>query len=159
MPDAADGRFGAVASRLRRWRTGRSGSGAALGPYIRPYRRTLLGAAALSVGQTAFELAQPWPLALALDYAVGRRRLTGVLAPVGSLTPVTFALAAAVASVAIVGLGGVAGYLVEYLSGAAGERIGSDVRVGVFGRLQRLALTFHDRNRTGDLVERLTSDV
>src|SRR5438105_1428573 len=38
MPDAADGRFGAVASRLRRWRTGRSGSGAALGPYIRPYR-------------------------------------------------------------------------------------------------------------------------
>ncbi len=118
--------------------------------YLHPYRSTLLAASGCSVARTVFELAQPWPFAIALDYAVGRRRLTGVLGRVGSLSPVTFALLAAASSVLLVGGGGVAGYLVEYLSGAAGEKIGSDVRVAVFGRLQRLSLAFHDRNRTGD---------
>lgn len=127
--------------------------------YLRPYRSTLIAAGGFSVAKTAFELAQPWPFAIALDYAVGRRRLTGVLARVGSLSPVTFALVAAASSVVLVGAGGVTGYLVEYLSGAAGEKIGSDLRVAAFARLQRLSLAFHDRNRTGDLVERLTSDV
>jgi ATP-binding cassette subfamily B protein len=127
--------------------------------YLHPYRSTLIAASGCSVARTVFELAQPWPFAIALDYAVGRRRLTGVLGRVGSLSPVTFALLAAGSSVLLVGGGGVSGYLVEYLSGAAGEKIGSDLRVAVFGRLQRLSLAFHDHNRTGDLVERLTSDV
>src|SRR5205807_10391744 len=127
--------------------------------YLRPYRATLIAASGFPVARTVFELAQPWPFAIALDYAVGRRRLTGVLGRVGSLSPVTFALLAAVSSVLLVGGGGVTGYLVEYLSGATGEKIGSDLRVAAFGRLHQLSVAFHDRNRTGDLVERLTSDV
>jgi hypothetical protein len=81
--------------------------------YLHPYRSTLIAAGGFSVAKTAFELAQPWPFAIALDYAVGRRRLTGVLARAGSLSPVTFALVAAASSVVLVGAGGVKGYLVE----------------------------------------------
>ena len=121
---------------------------ATLGPFLHPYRASLLAAAGLSVLQSASELAQPWPLALAVDYAVGRPRLTGALAGLGSLSPVSFALLAAGMSVVLVGVGGLMGYLVEYLSGAAGARIGSDIRVAAFGRLQSLALPFHDRNRS-----------
>jgi ATP-binding cassette subfamily B protein len=37
--------------------------------------------------------------------------------------------------------------------------VGADIRSVAFGRLQHQSLRFHDRNRTGDLVARLTSDV
>src|SRR5438309_11011219 len=50
---------------------------ATLGPFLHAYRASLLAAAGFSVLQSASELAQPWPLALAVDYAVGRPRLTG----------------------------------------------------------------------------------
>ena len=63
----------------------------------------LLAASGCSVARTVFELAQPCPFAIALDSAVGRRRLTGVLGRVGSLSPVTFALLAAASSVRLVG--------------------------------------------------------
>ena len=106
---------------------------ATLGPFLHPYRASLLAAAGFSVLQSASELAQPWPLALAVDYAVGRPRLTGALAGLGSLSPVSFALLAAGVSVVLVGVSGLMGYLVEYLSGAVGARIGSDIRVAASG--------------------------
>src|SRR5262249_41804717 len=50
-------------------------------------------------------------------------------------------------------------YLADFTIGSTAERIGADLRAALFGRLERLSLHFHDRNRTGDLVNRLTSDV
>ena len=41
----------------------------------------------------------------------------------------------------------------------AGERIGHDVRVGLYDRLQRLSLRFHEQRQKGDLVTRVTGDV
>ena len=51
------------------------------------------------------------------------------------------------------------GYLVTYLTAATAERVGADLREAVFGRMLGLALPFHDRHRSGDLVTRLTGDV
>jgi ATP-binding cassette subfamily B protein len=69
------------------------------------------------------------------------------------------AAVAAAAGIGLVGLGALIGYLVTYLTAATAERVGADLREAVFGRMLGLALPFHDRHRSGDLVTRLTGDV
>jgi ABC-type multidrug transport system fused ATPase/permease subunit len=113
----------------------------------------------LVVVQTALGLAAPWPLKVAVDHAIGGQALPGWLAALGSFSPYALAVAAAAAGIALVVFGGVIRYVGTYLSGAASERIGADLRSAVFEHLLRLSLRFHDRHRSGDLVSRILSDV
>jgi ATP-binding cassette subfamily B protein len=127
--------------------------------FLRPYRDPLAVGTALTFAGSLLDLASPWPLKVAVDNAIGGRPLGGWLAPLDRLSPDGLAAVAALAGVTLVAAGGVIGYLTTYLLGAAAERVGADIRAAAFGRLQHLSLRFHDRNRTGDLVARLTSDV
>jgi ATP-binding cassette, subfamily B, bacterial len=131
----------------------------ALFRFLRPYRGALGVAAGLTLAETVLDLARPWPLKLAVDNAIGGQPLHGILQPLGDLSPAALAAVAAVATLALVGIGAVVGYLITYLSGAAAERVGADLREAVFSRLLHLSLPFHDRHRSGDLVTRLTGDV
>ena len=130
-----------------------------LSRFVRPYLLPLGGSTLLTLVGTLLDLARPWPLKIAVDGAIGGKQLGGVLAPLDGLAPATVAAVAAASAVALVVAGGVVDYVSEYAVGATAERIGADLRAAVFARLQRLSLRFHDRNRTGDLVNRLTSDV
>jgi ATP-binding cassette, subfamily B, bacterial len=109
--------------------------------------------------ETLLDLARPWPLKLAVDNAIGGRPLSGPLAALDQLGPAGLAAVAAAAGIGLVGLGALIGYLVTYLTAATAERVGADLREAVFGRMLGLALPFHDRHRSGDLVTRLTGDV
>jgi ATP-binding cassette, subfamily B, bacterial MsbA len=51
------------------------------------------------------------------------------------------------------------GFVQSYLLGVVGERIVAQMRAELFGRLVTLSLDFHGRNRVGELVSRLSSDV
>jgi len=124
--------------------------------FLRPYWLPLSVSAALALADTLLGLARPWPLQLAVDHAIGGRPLTG---PLQGLAPAGIAAVAAVGAVTLVGLSGITGYLTSYLTGAAAERIGADLRARVYDRLLLLSPRFHDRNRSGDLVTRLTGDV
>lgn len=141
-----------------RTRPNATGNRALLG-FLRPYRGALGVAAALTLAETMLDLARPWPLKLAVDNAIGGQPLRGVLAPLDHLGPAALAAVAAMTTLALVGIGAVVGYLITYLSGAAAERVGADLRESVFSRLLHLSLPFHDRHRSGDLVTRLTGDV
>jgi ATP-binding cassette subfamily B protein len=123
-------------------------------PYMRKEWRTLSGAGALAVGAALAELARPWPLKFVLDYivlghtgpfALGSRELF-VLAGVGGLVLAIALVSAFTENAASLWLQ------------RAGERIGHDMRVGVYDRLQRLSLRFHERRQKGDLVTRVTGD-
>jgi ATP-binding cassette, subfamily B, bacterial len=61
------------------------------------------------------------------------------------------------AAVAIVG--GLVGFADDLLAAWVGERFLLDLRVHVFGHLQRVGLHALDRRRLGDLLSRVTSDV
>jgi ATP-binding cassette, subfamily B, bacterial len=130
-----------------------------LGRYLRPHWLPLAVATGLVVLQTALELAAPWPLKVAVDHAIEGRPLPQWLAFLQPLSPHGLAIAAAAAGVALVALGSAIRYAGSYLSGAAAERIGADLRSAVFERLLRLSLRFHDRHRSGDLVARILTDV
>ncbi|WP_257954348.1 ABC transporter transmembrane domain-containing protein [Nocardioides sp. B-3] len=66
-------------------------------------------------------------------------------------------LAAAMAVVAVVDSG--LGLLGGYLSSRIGEGLIFDLRVQVFGHVQRQSLAFFTRTQTGALVSRLNNDV
>ena len=127
--------------------------------FLRPYRGALGVAAGLTLAETVLDLARPWPLKLAVDNAIGGRPLGGFLSPLDGLSPAALAGVAALLTLALVGIGALVGYLITYLSGAAAERVGADLREAVFHRMLHLSLPFHDRHRSGDLVTRLTGDV
>jgi ABC-type multidrug transport system fused ATPase/permease subunit len=127
--------------------------------FLRPYRLPLAVSAALALVDTLLGLARPWPMQLAVDHAIGRRPLHGWAQPLQGLPPAGIAAVAALGAVTLVALSGITGYLTSYLSGAAAERIGADLRARVYERLLALSPRFHDRNRSGDLVTRLTGDV
>jgi ATP-binding cassette, subfamily B, bacterial len=109
--------------------------------------------------ETLLDLARPWPLKVAVDNAIGGRPLGGPLAVLDGLSPAGLAAVAALAGIGLVGMAALVGYLVTYLTAATAERVGADLREAVFGRMLGLALPFHDRHRSGDLVTRLTGDV
>jgi ATP-binding cassette subfamily B protein len=50
-------------------------------------------------------------------------------------------------------------YVQTYLTGWVGERILADLRMKLFGHLQRLSLGYFERNRAGVIISRLTNDV
>jgi ATP-binding cassette, subfamily B, bacterial len=127
--------------------------------FLRPYRGSLSLASGLILVETWLDLARPWPLKLAVDNAIGGRPVGGLLGVLDQLGPAGLAAVAAVAGIGLVGVEALVGYLVTYLTAATAERVGADLREAVFGRMLGLALPFHDRHRSGDLVTRLTGDV
>lgn len=128
-------------------------------PATRPHVPALAGAAVLALVRAAVTLAEPWPLALAVDHAINHRPMTGVLAWLNGSSPVVLLVMGGVALVllnAAIGLLDVVGTL----SGEqAAERIGATLRQNIFDRSMSLSLRWHDGMRSGELMSRLTTDV
>ena len=59
---------------------------------------------------------------------------------------------------AVFALRGVSGYFNVYLINHCGVKVLEKVRMQVFGKLQRLPMAFHQRNREGDLLSRVMGD-
>jgi ATP-binding cassette, subfamily B, bacterial len=128
--------------------------------FLRPYRAALGVATVLAVTETVVDLARPWPLLIAVDHAIAHRPLGVVqLSRLDAAGPLALGAFAAALIVCLAVASAVIGYLSRYLTDAAAERVGADIRAELHVRILRLPLRFHDRNRTGDLTTRLTGDV
>jgi ATP-binding cassette, subfamily B, bacterial len=127
---------------------------AVLWPFIRAEWRGVLIAIGSVIAASGVALLRPWPLKFLIDDVlhVG----TQGVRPDASAAVIA-AIAAAV--VAIAALQGLFGFAETYFLSAAGQRIAFRVRSSLFAHLHRLPLAFHDRQRTGDLVTRVTGDV
>jgi ATP-binding cassette subfamily B multidrug efflux pump len=114
--------------------------------YLRPYRWWTLGAVLLLMSQSVLALIGPRLTQHALDVAVPQRDL-GLL---GLLTGLYLATL-------------LVDFVVEYggtlLTSYIGQRVMYDLRMQIFGHLQRLSIGYFDRNPVGRLMTRVTSDV
>ena len=110
------------------------------------YKYRLLLAYVCTIGVTAFALAIPRILGVAVDEVIAS----------GELSPLIF-LAALI--LVISALRGVAAYGQQYLGESLGQRVAYDIRNAFYERLQRLSFGFHDNQRSGDLMSRATADV
>jgi ABC-type multidrug transport system fused ATPase/permease subunit len=113
---------------------------------LRPYRWRVVAMFAALLLATAATLAPP-PLAkLAIDDGITP----------GDTTVLYWTVAAFLAAALI--LWG-ATFLQTYLVGWVGQRALQDLRVEVFGHLQRLSIGFYSRRQSGVLISRMTNDV
>jgi subfamily B ATP-binding cassette protein MsbA len=130
--------------------------------FLRPQRWPLVGGAVLVMAETVADLAQPWPLKVIVDGAVGHKPQHGWIAKLiggPAADPQTILIRALVATALLVGLSALFDFGSDYLMNGAGERVVVRVRAALFSHLQRLSLAFHDRQRVGDLVGRVTVDI
>ncbi len=128
-------------------------------PDVRAQWRLLSVTIAAMLGVTLVTLAQPWPLKVIVDSVLGDRAAPGWITVVtGELGHRSLLWVAAVLLVVVVVAGQVLAMATQYLSQLLGQRLVLQLRCRLWSRLQRLSLTFHDNNSTGDLIYRVTGD-
>jgi ABC-type multidrug transport system fused ATPase/permease subunit len=109
--------------------------------------------------QVGITLLRPWPLALAVDHALGGKPLSGPLGFLAGMEPARLLLLAAAATVVLTTVDGLLDMATLRTAEGAAERIGTALRATMFERAMTRSLRWHDRMRSGELVSRLTTDV
>ena len=114
--------------------------------YLRPYPASVAIAIVAIIGGAGMQLAQPYLFKVAIDRYIATRNLEGLD------TLALLYLAILVGSFA-------ADYVQTWTMQMTGQRIMFDLRMAIYGHLQRLDLKYFDRNPVGRLMTRITSDV
>src|SRR5207302_9288914 len=132
-------------------------------PLLRPFRWKLVVAVTAMVLDASINVFRPWPLKVVIDRVLSHRpsrvpflRAWLDTAPFDRLE-VLYGACAAMLLIAVT-----TGLLTYYITRSMGD-LAHDfvfaIRRDLFAHLQRLSLRFHDKQRTGDLIARLTSDI
>jgi len=74
-------------------------------------------------------------------------------------TPMAMLACAASATLAIALLQAVSSYLTAYNTVSIGQSIAHDLRRSVYAHLQRLSMSYYDRQQTGPLISTITDDI
>ena len=141
--------------------------------YLRPYRGMTVAAVALIILSSALQLVGPLAVAVAMDLFIrppeAGDRLSGVsvrvrdallargmelaeIAPQGLMVTALIYFGSLVLTFLVL-------YAEGYLMQLMGQYIMNDMRRQVFAHLQRLPISYYDRNPIGRLVTRVTTDV
>jgi ATP-binding cassette, subfamily B, multidrug efflux pump len=114
--------------------------------YTRPYRRLMYGAFGLLCVEGAIQVVGPLLTRRVIDVAVPTHNMHIV---VEATTLFVLALLTEF----------VTSYGQTWLTSLLGQRVMRDLRMEIFDHLQRLSVSFFDRNPAGRLITRVTSDV
>ncbi|MBI2367739.1 MAG: ABC transporter ATP-binding protein [Deltaproteobacteria bacterium] len=114
--------------------------------FLVPYKRIFFLAMALLPLQQALGLAQPYLMKIGIDQYIAGRDLVG-LRNVGLLF-----LAAVIGETVTL-------FSHYYLTMQVAQRCLADLRVALFSHVQKLPMSYFDRNPVGRLVTRMTTDV
>ena len=114
--------------------------------YLAPYRWVALSAVLLLLLLSLLQLAGPYLAKVAIDRYIGRGNFTG-------LTRISVIFAGILLAQFFFRV--LQTYLVQWM----GQNVMRDLRLEIFSHLQRLPLSFFDRNPVGRLMTRITTDV
>ena len=114
--------------------------------YLWPYWRQVLVALTAIVSTSVLQLTQPYLMKVAVDDYISAGNLQGL-----------WLLAVAYIGVLVASFG--LEYVQTWTLQNTGQRIMFDMRMQVFGHLQRLDVQYYDRNPVGRLMTRVTTDV
>jgi ABC-type multidrug transport system fused ATPase/permease subunit len=127
-----------------------------LSTYARPHWPAILLALLLLFSQTGLDLLSPWPMKFILDDVVSptvrdSHQLTG--------RPLWILVGVGCGLVGMAIMGGLISLVEAFFVSRASRQIVFDLRTALFDHVQRLSLQYHSNKRTGDLIQRVTSDV
>jgi ABC-type multidrug transport system fused ATPase/permease subunit len=126
-------------------------------PYLRPYRRYLIGVMALTVTTAILGLAEPWPLAVILSTVLQEGHTSGILETIFGSDPTTWVVLVSMvlARFLIIAVGNAFTVLSHYLGSTTEQNMVMDLRSDLFRHVQRLSFTFHDQRQTGALMSQI----
>ncbi len=113
------------------------------------------------LGATAMTLLSPWPIKLVIDYILLAKPMPSTLYWLQPLfaSGTTVALVVISCSIAVIALlSGSFAYLQTYVSAKVGYEMVYTLRRELFSHLQQLSLSFHNRSRSGELLNKVASD-
>ncbi|MBI3084113.1 MAG: ABC transporter ATP-binding protein [Candidatus Omnitrophica bacterium] len=117
--------------------------------YVRPYRGVLAAAVAFGIVRYLVPLALPWTLKVLVDDFLQAH----------SARPHVHLHLLMAGLCALYVLYALASYWRSYLAGLAGHRLIFDLRQALYLHVQRMSLSFFDRQRIGAVVSRMTTDI
>ena len=114
--------------------------------YLRPYSPQVAVAFGALVGGSVLQLAQPYLMKVAIDRYIARHDPSGL--PFVALGYLAVLLGSFVFD-----------YVQTYVLQYVGQRIMFDMRMQIYGHLQRVDVQYYDQNPVGRLMTRVTTDV
>jgi len=128
---------------------------------VRPYRKWLMIVVAAMLLETAMGLASPWPLKIVLDSVVGSSSMPDAVTPFTGAHPTAMtALNVAVGATLVIALlQAASAYLNAYYTVSIGQWIAHDLRHGIYAHLQRLSMSYYDKQQVGPLISTITDDI
>jgi ATP-binding cassette subfamily B protein len=135
----------------------------AFAPDVHKQRRKLAGGVGFAVVYALTRVAEPWPLQVVFDKVLFHKHpshspLDAPFTVFG--TSPTDILAAAAIVLALVGLvRGWSYFYQDYMLSSAAQAVVYGIRTRLYRHLHVLPLSFHQRQRTGDLLVRLSADI
>lgn len=118
--------------------------------YFHGSRRYFICAAAASLLTTALNAVTPQIFRFSIDQVLGGNEY-------GFLRERLWIPGLAVVGVAA--LSGISMFVSRMCTSRAGENFAKNMRESLFAHVQRLPMSWHDKNQTGDIIQRCTSDV
>lgn len=132
-------------------------------PYLRQQRTLFVWILAMTMTAAAITVAQPWPMKLLVDHALGDAAVPQLLGRAMEALRLTasswtLVLLAAAATLAIFVVSSTLDVALSWAWMAAGQGMVFKLAEDVFSRLQRLSLSYHRRHSVGESLDRLTFD-
>ena len=124
--------------------------------YLKPYWLTFSCALGQVLFISAFELLKPWPLKIIIDNVLSGNPVPWEFAQ--SWSSESLLLFACIGLVFIYLLLGGLRLLNDYTTIRIGQSMVNDLRRDLYSHIQRLSLSFHNRQQIGDLMYRMTAD-
>src|SRR6267143_437846 len=132
-------------------------------PLLRPFRKQLWWAVLAMVLDASLTVFRPWPLKVVIDRVLSHRPtrvpFLGLWLDNATFSRMHILYGACTATLLIALSTGLLTYWYTNTLGNIGQRFVFDLRCQLFAHMQRLSLRFHDTQRRGDLITRLTSDI
>jgi ATP-binding cassette, subfamily B, multidrug efflux pump len=119
---------------------------ARLGTFVKPYWRQVAVALVLMLLGAAVELAPPFLVRTAIDGPIAQGDVAGILPIFGVY------MASLLAAFGF-------RYGQTYIMNSVGQKVMVDIRMRIFSHIQRMSLSFFDKNPVGRLITRLSNDV
>jgi ABC-type multidrug transport system fused ATPase/permease subunit len=128
---------------------------------VRPYRKWLAIVLGAMLLDTAMGLAAPWPLKIVLDSVFDGKAMPDAFAWIagGQADRLAALRVAVIATVAIALLQAGSAYLDAFYTVSIGQWIAHDLRHGVYAHLQRLSMSYYDKQQIGPLISTITDDI
>ncbi len=128
-----------------------------LTPHLGGQRALLSGGAMVLLFEVVFRVLEPWPTKFVVDMVT--RSLGADLADDGPLATVPLIAACGALTVVIIGMRALCNYVATVAFALGGSRVATSLRAHAFEHVQSLSRDYHSTTRSGDVVQRLVSDV